>query len=79
MSRLSDLLPPEEAHVVRTVLRGTRTWCEAHGESPDQAETHAALDATTWVHDLTDGTLVLIAIEPIERPTEQFEQMRLAG
>ena len=83
MKRLADLLPPEEAHVVRTVLTGTRAWCEAHGESPEDAQTHAALDATSWVHALTDGTLKLMAIEPrtdvTRLPVRVPEQLRLGA
>jgi hypothetical protein len=83
MSCLSDILPPQEAHVVRTVLTGIRNWCVAHGEAPEEAQTHAALDATTWVHAFLDGTLEVVAIEPIvikEDPrTTAYRQMRLGG
>jgi hypothetical protein len=81
--RLSDLLPPQESHVVHTVLGAVRNWCDAHGEAPEDAQTHAALDATTWVHAFLDGTLEVVAIEPIvarEDPrTTAYRQMRLAG
>ena len=81
MTRLADMLPPEEAHVVRTILSGTRAWCEAHGETPEDAQLHAALDATTWVHALVDGTLKLVRIEAIvvrETTTEERHmQMRM--
>lgn len=86
MTRLADMLPPAETHLVRTILNGTRNWCEAHGESPEDAELHAALDATTWVKDLVKGEpdgLVLIetvAIVAKEDPrTTEYRQMRLAG
>lgn len=82
LTRLADMLPPAETHLVRTILNGTRNWCEAHGESPEDAELHAALDATTWVHALMDGTLVLIetvAIVTQEDPrTTAYRQMRMA-
>lgn len=83
MIRLSDLLAAPEAHVVRTILTGTRAWCEAHGETPEDAQTHAALDATSWVHALRDGTLELVRIEEVvtheDPPTTTYRQLRMGG
>lgn len=81
---LSAYLPePAERHLVRTIYQGVRTRCLERGETPEQAETHAALDATSWVRALQDGTLIYLGCEPVVRRedprTTQYRQMRMGA